>query len=486
MRAADHTSDVPSRPETAIGDGAPKPFPSGGAVAGFEVHKLSGWGRYPAATCHVYRPERRSTLSALLTSGAEPSYIARGMGRSYGDAAVNAGGGVIAQERLNRFLSFDPESGILECEAGATFAEIIEHLLPRGFFPPVTPGTKFITIGGAIAADVHGKNHHHDGSFGNFILSLDLLLATGETLRCSPQSNARVFWATVGGMGLTGIILRARLRLRRIETSYIEVSYKKAQNLEQALDSMATGDAGCQYSVAWIDCLARGRSLGRSVLMRGNHATAARLPQHASTALSAPSPPKLNIPLDFPPFALNALSVRAFNALYYALHREAASRTIHLDPFFYPLDKIKNWNRLYGKRGFVQYQVAVPFERSEEALTALLSRLASSRRPSFLAVLKRFGRASEGVLSFPMPGYTLALDIPYEHGLGAFLHELDETVVSYGGRIYLAKDALQEPETFAAGYPRLKEFQAIQKELDPRGILSSSLARRLKIVPDAR
>ncbi|HLI30566.1 MAG TPA: FAD-binding oxidoreductase [Terriglobia bacterium] len=486
MRVAGLTSRDSASTETASGRDAPGSPQARRAAGGYEVRKLSGWGRYPAATCHLYRPEKRSTLSALLASGAEPSYIARGMGRSYGDAAINASGGVIAQERLNRFLSFDPESGILECEAGVTFAEIIEHLLPRGFFPPVTPGTKFVTLGGAIAADVHGKNHHRDGSFVNFILSLDLLTATGETLHCSPQSNHEVFWATVGGMGLTGIILRARLRLRKVETSYVKVNYQRARNLEQVLDSMAAGDEDCQYSVAWIDCLARGRSLGRSVLMRGDHAIAAQLPHFASSALEPPLPPRFNVPMNLPSFALNSFSVRAFNALYYALHGEAASRVVYLDPFFYPLDKINNWNRLYGKRGFVQYQVAVPFERGEEALAALLYRLSSCRKASFLAVLKRFGAGNEGLLSFPMPGYTLALDIPYESGLGSFLHELDDIVVGYGGRIYLAKDALQEPRTFAAGYQRLQRFQAIKKNLDPRGIFSSSLERRLKIVPGAR
>lgn len=486
MRAANLTGQAPPSAEPA-----PKVRPSeslaGASVApGYEVRKLSGWGRVPTATCRVYRPERRSTLSTLIASGAEPSYIARGLGRSYGDAAINAGGGVIAQERLNRFLSFDPASGILECEAGVDFAEIIEHLLPRGFFLPVTPGTKFVTVGGAIAADVHGKNHHRDGSLGNFVLSLDLLTAAGKTLHCSQESNRPVFWATIGGMGLTGIILRARLCLCKVETSVIEVRYQKARNLEQALAGMSTGDANCQYSVAWVDCLARGRSLGRSVLMQGNHATADRLPQRASAALTPPPPPKFNVPVDLPSFALNTWSVRAFNALYYALHREAANRMVPLDSFFYPLDKITNWNRLYGKRGFVQYQAAVPLARGEEALTALLYRLASSRRASFLAVLKRFGAANEGMLSFPMPGYTLALDIPYEPGLGAFLHELDETVLGYGGRIYLAKDALQKPSTFAAGYPRLKEFQALKKDLDPRGIFMSSLARRLEIGQGAR
>ncbi len=473
-------SDLPETATLTAGRARPA-----GAAAGYEAREVSGWGRFPSAVCHVYRPEKRSSMSALLASGAESSYIARGMGRSYGDAAINAGGGVIAQERMNRFLAFDPETGILNCEAGVTYAEIIEHMLPRGFFPPVTPGTKFISIGGAIAADVHGKNHHRDGSVGNFVSSFDLLTGTGETLRCSREVNAPLFWATLGGMGLTGIILRIRLQMRRVETSTIAASYHKARNLEATLSHLKD-DAGYQYSVAWIDCQARGPSLGRSILTHGDHATAAQLPPSARGPLKPPPAPRLNVPFDLPSFVLNTWSVRAFNALYFALHREAVNRLIQIDPFFYPLDTIAHWNRLYGRRGFVQYQVAVPFARGEEALATILGRLSSARRGSFLAVLKRFGAGNEGMLSFPIPGYTLALDIPYEPGLSEFLHELDDTVMSYGGRIYLAKDSLQKPEVFAAGYPRLKEFQQIQKDLDPRGIFSSSLARRLKIVAGSR
>ncbi|MGH9354768.1 MAG: FAD-binding oxidoreductase, partial [Terriglobia bacterium] len=330
MQAAASASRDFASTESALIQDAPKCRPRAGAAAGYETRKISGWGRYPASTCHVYRPEKSSALTALVASGSDSSYIARGMGRSYGDAAINAGAGVIAQERLNRFLSFDAESGILECEAGVTLAEIIEHLLPRGFFPAVTPGTKYVSVGGAIAADVHGKNHHRDGSIANFILSLELLTATGETLHCSPQSNAPIFWATVGGMGLTGIILRARLRLRRVETSYIDVSYRKARNLEQALAGMAASDANCQYSVAWIDGLARGRSLGRSILMRGDHATAEQLRWPAPDDLQPPPRSKFNIPLDLPSFVLNSWSVRAFNALYYAFHGEAANRLVQV------------------------------------------------------------------------------------------------------------------------------------------------------------
>lgn len=449
---------------------------------GFETRKLSGWGRYPQETCHVYRPEKNSGVPDILKSGSDHSYISRGLGRSYGDAALNQEGGVISHTRLNRFLSFDKETGVLECEAGVSFAEIIQHFLSRGYFLPVTPGTKFVTVGGAVAADIHGKNHHRDGSLGNFICQLDLLAPGGQVFTCSPRENPEIFWATLGGMGLTGIILRARMRLRRVETAYIQVDYQRARNLDEALSAMTETDDRYEYSVAWIDCLARGPSLGRSILMRGNHARASELGRGHSDPLALPPPAKFKAPFDLPRFALNRFSVRAFNALYYARYSNAESRLVHFEKFFYPLDAIENWNRLYGKRGFVQYQVALPLEKGQECLVALLERLAQSGRASFLAVLKRFGEGNSGLLSFPMKGYTLALDLPYTRELIAFLQELDTVVVRYGGRIYLAKDAVQTPETFAAGYPRLKEFRSVQHQIDPQRRLASSLARRLRIV----
>lgn len=445
----------------------------------FERQKLSGWGRYPAELCNVFEPENPSHISCLLKSGNEPSYISRGLGRSYGDAAMNHEGGVIRSTRLHRFLSFDREKALLECEAGASFQEIIQRFLPEGYFLSVTPGTKFVSVGGAIAADVHGKNHHRDGSLANFIARLDLLTAEGEILQCSPAMNRDVFWATVGGMGLTGVILKAQMQLRRVETAWLRVDYQKARRLEEALEAMAATDERYQYSVAWIDCLARGQSLGRSILMRGNHATADQVGPRFRNLLKPPPAPRFKAHFDLPSFTLNSFSVRAFNSLYYRLHSDASDRLVHLEKFFYPLDAIEAWNRFYGRRGFVQYQAALPLNGGNKALSLLLGRLAESRRASFLAVLKRFGRGNEGLLSFPMEGYTLSLDIPAANGLEPFLHELDRIVVACGGRIYLAKDAVQKPETFTAGYPRLRQFQVIRRELDPTGVFCSSLARRL-------
>ncbi len=448
----------------------------------FVTQRLSGWGRFPVEPCSVYRPESQRQLAAVLESGAQPSFISYGLGRSYGDAALNGQGGVICHTRLNRFLAFDTESGVLECEAGVSLAEILQYFLPRGFFLPVTPGTKFVTVGGVIAADVHGKNHHQDGSFGNFVLDFKLLTPNGEELSCSPNNNSEVFWATLGGMGLTGLILSARIRLRPVESAWVLVDYQKATNLEDALGRMTESDVRYQYSVAWIDCLATGGRMGRAVLMRGNHAPANELPASIRHPLAEPSHLRWTLPFDFPSVALNSLTVSVFNSLYYSVHRNAARRLVNLEKFFYPLDAIYHWNRLYGRRGFVQYQVGLPLEGGLEGMKEVLTRLARSRRASFLAVLKRFGKSNPGLLSFPIQGYTLALDLPVASGLIPFLHELDRVVLNYGGRIYLAKDAVTTSQSFAAMYPKLERFRVIKSRLDPRGVLSSSMARRLAIV----
>jgi FAD/FMN-containing dehydrogenase len=443
------------------------------------VRPLSGWGRFPVEECRVFRPERMAAVAEILESGGERTYIARGVGRSYGDASLNAGAGVISFERLNRLIAFDPETGVLECEAGVTLAEILEAFLPRGFFPPVTPGTKFVTVAGAIAHDVHGKNHHKVGSFSNFVPGLRLQTPSGEILECSPEENADVFFATVGGAGLTGMIRSAKLRLVPVETAHVLVDFQKSPDLETAVAAMDESDHLYEYSVAWIDCLARGRSLGRSVLMRANPAGRSDL----KTAHRTPRAPRRGgrHPVDFPGRVLNPWSIGAFNALFYAAHRTVPRKLADVDSFFYPLDSIRHWNRMYGGRGFVQYQVAFPPESGREGLSKLLERVSASGRASFLGVLKRFGAASRGMLSFPMPGYTLALDIPVADGLVRFLRELDALVLDHGGRLYLAKDAATTAASFAAMYPRLREFQAVKARLDPEGKLSSSQARRLGI-----
>jgi FAD/FMN-containing dehydrogenase len=448
----------------------------------FITQPLSGWGRFPVETCNVYRPDSRRQLEAVLESSSQPSFISYGMGRSYGDAPLNAQGGVICHSRLNRFLAFDAQSGVLECEAGVSLAEILRYFLPRGFFLPVTPGTKFVSVGGAIAADVHGKNHHQDGTFGNFVLDFMLLTPKGGILSCSANNNREIFWATLGGMGLTGVILSARMKLRPVESAWMQVDYLQAANLEDALRMMTESDIRYQYSVAWIDCQATGRHMGRAVLMRGNHAPAKELPAGIRDPLAEAPRRRWTLPFDFPSLALNSLTVRAFNSLYYTLHRNAVRQLVDLETFFYPLDAIHHWNRLYGRRGFVQYQSALPLVGGLEGLKKVLTRLAQSRRASFLAVLKRFGKSNPGLLSFPIEGYTLALDLPVSSGLIPLLHELDGLVLDYGGRIYLAKDALMTAPTFRAMYPKLEQFRAIKNRLDPQGLLSSSQARRVGII----
>lgn len=441
---------------------------------------LTGWGRFPAEPCHLYRPEKRRDVAAILVSGAEPSYIGRGLGRSYGDAALNQHRGAVSFAHLNRFLAFDPNTGVLECESGVSFAEIIETFLPRGFFPPVVPGTKFVTVGGAIAANVHGKNHHRDGSIANFVSEVRLVTPDGQARTCSPAVDRDLFWATLGGMGLTGMIVAAKLRLERVRSAYLLVEYQKTRHLNEALELMAATDSHFRYSVAWLDCLARGDSLGRSVLMRGNYAAPDEL--SVRDPLAMPKRFRFGVPFDLPRFTLNRLTIGAFNALYYARRKSATRQLVDFERFFFPLDRINAWNRLYGKRGFVQYQVALPLDGGQEALKALVRRLSDSRRGSFLAVLKRLGPADPGPLSFPLAGYTLALDIPVSRDLVLFLHALDDVVRGYGGRVYLAKDAVVQPGTFAAMYPRLDEFRTLKARIDPRGVLSSSLARRLRIV----
>lgn len=435
------------------------------------------------ATCRVFRPEKRAAVFGALRGGEQSSYIARGLGRSYGDAATNADAGVIAMERLDRLIAFDEDTALVECEAGVSLATLISVFLPRGYFLSVSPGTKFVTVGGAIANDIHGKNHHRCGSFGEFVQSFKLLTASGDVLTCSRQSSSDLFWATIGGVGLTGVILSAKITLQRVESAHILMQRTRARDLDEALALMAEGDEAHQYSVTWLDCLARGKSLGRGVLMHGDHAPRSALSGHQeSDPFSAPLGGRKSVPLDAPAFLLNPASIQAFNTLYYARNATARDLIVPYDQYFYPLDGIQNWNRLYGKAGFAQYQATLPPD-SVGGLVQLLERLSASRRASFLAVLKRFGPGNPGLLSHPIEGYTLTLDLPNRPGLVEFLHELDRIVLDYGGRLYFAKDALARPESIAAMYPQLDAFREVKNRVDPDGLFSSSLARRLELVP---
>ncbi len=467
-----------------IAPAPPAPAPPAPSAPGAVVQRLAGYNNHPVQECRVFRPERRRDLPAILNASSElGGLIPRGLGRAYGDCALNQNGCVSSHVRMNRFVSFDESTGELEAEGGVSFAEIIECLLPRGFFLPVSPGTKFVTLGGAIANDVHGKNHHRDGSIANFITEITLLTGAGRLLTCSREHDPDAFHATLGGMGLTGMIVSARLRLRRVESAFFRVHTERARDLDDALDRFARTDRDHHYSVAWIDCLASGGALGRSVLMQGDHCPAADLPESLRDRPLQPRlPRKHTVPLNFPSFALNPLSMRAFNSLYYARQRDRVSIQPY-DSFFYPLDAILHWNRLYGRRGYLQHQCVLPPERARDGLVELLEALSKSGRASFLAVLKRFGPQSDGMLSFPREGVTLALDLPNRGSTTLdFVRGLHDVVLKHRGRIYAGKDSCLTAAPFAAMYPRLDEFRRVKQRLDPDGLLTSSLARRLEIV----
>lgn len=451
-------------------------------MAGIRKVQMSGWGNLETAEAAAARPEKPDEVRQLVAAHVSSAVIARGKGRSYGDSSVNHNELVVLTEHLNRFLEFDQDNGVLTCEPGVTFEEIIKFLMPRGFFPPVTPGTKFVSIGGAVAADVHGKNHHVDGSIGNFVIQLELLTAGGDVLVCSRESNADIFWATIGGMGLTGIILSVTLRLLPVESAYMSTDYTRLPNLDAVFERLQQ-DHSKRYSVAWIDCVAQGKTMGRSVLIEGEHATIDQLPRNRrKKPFEYRAGKKKNVPIRFPNFVLNSLSVSAFNAIYYAKHRSATGKIVGFDPFFYPLDSVNNWNRIYGKRGFIQYQALLPPVNARVGLRQLLEAISSSKLASFLAVLKKTGPANEGLLSFCRPGYTLALDLPnYGSRLNELTRKLDQIVLQHSGCLYLAKDATMSGETFRAMYPRLSEFEEICFSLDPEKRFRSSQSRRLGI-----
>ncbi|MDE1147005.1 MAG: FAD-binding oxidoreductase [Azospirillaceae bacterium] len=435
---------------------------------------LSGWGNFPRLRdARVLRARGEAEMRAAIAQ--ERSLIARGNGRSYGDPAMGSRA-TLSLLPSDRLMAFDADSGVLTCEAGVMLADILDVFVPRGWFVPVTPGTKFVTVGGAIASNVHGKNHHGAGSFGNHVESLTLALADGRVVRCSPQENADLFAATCGGMGLTGVIVSASFRLMRIETAYIRQETHHAANLETVM-AMFEANQAWTYSVAWIDCLARGPDLGRSLLYLGEHARADELPAGNGQPLVLPPKATRRVPIDFPAFALNRWSVRAFNALYYR-RAQAGGSLIDYDSYFYPLDAILEWNRIYGRPGFLQFQCVLPKATAAAGLRLLLDRVARSGRASFLAVLKLLGK-QDGLLSFPMEGYTLALDFPADTGTLGLMLELDAITADHGGRPYLAKDSRCGATLVRQGYPHLGEFQSIRARVDPTGKFSSLQSERL-------
>jgi FAD/FMN-containing dehydrogenase len=382
---------------------------------------------------------------------------------------------------FNRLLSFDSQTGMLTAEAGVLLADIIAAFLPRGWFLAVTPGTKFVTLGGVISADVHGKNHHRDGSFANCVDWLDLMRADGSVLRCSRRENAEEFGWALGGMGLTGIILRAAIRLQPVETAWIRQTTIPAENLQSAM-AVFEGAQEATYSVAWIDCLGSGRSLGRSIVMLGEHAKRDELdPARAAAPLVSKIKRTRSVPVDFPNFALNRWTVSAFNELYYrAGLRTAGTQLVDWDTYFYPLDSILCWNRIYGRKGFVQFQCVFPLQTAYEGLSALLSATSAAGAGSFLAVLKRFG-SQVSRFSFPLEGYTLALDFPVNQRTLKLFHELDRITLNHGGRFYLAKDSRMTAETLRAGDPRTTDFTTMRHERGLQSRFRSAQSERLEL-----
>ena len=431
------------------------------------MEKVFNWGMFPKIDAKVYASDSYAKIGALLNDIAV--VIARGNGRCYGDSALQTN--IFSTYKLNKFLTFDDKSGIITCESGVLLNEILEVIVPKGFFLPVTPGTKFITLGGAIASNIHGKNHHKEGAISLYIQSFELLIESGEIKICSENQNAELFSKTIGGMGLTGIILSVTLLLKPIETSYIAQKSIKAKNINEVID-LFEANKNYTYSVAWIDCLAKGNSLGRSILMLGEHAKKTELrAEHAKQKFLVHSNKQINIPFLFPSFVLNTFSIQIFNFLFYNKQiSKEKNNVVHYNPYFYPLDALNNWNRIYGKKGFTQYQFVIPFENGKEGLVKILTKIAASGCGSFLAVLKTFGEADaiSSPLSFPMSGFTLALDFKINKKVLNLLNDLDKIVMEYNGRLYLSKDVRMSKDTFAATYKNQflhsRKFNSLQSD----------------------
>ncbi|MEE4541741.1 FAD-binding oxidoreductase [Streptomyces sp. V4-01] len=469
---------VPSAP------GAPGPT----AAPAVPTTSVTGWGRTAPTSARLLRPVSYEEAAAAVRECGPRGVVPRGLGRAYGDAAQNAGGAVLDMTGLDRVHEIDAVNGLVVCDAGVSLHRLMQVLLPLGWFVPVTPGTRYVTVGGAIGADIHGKNHHVSGSFSRHVRAIELLTGDGETRLVTPEDEPELFWATAGGMGLTGVILAATVQLLPVQTSLMSVDTERAADLDDLMARLTTTDHRYRYSVAWIDLLARGAATGRAVLTRGDHAPLDALPERDRGAAARRDPLAFRplrlpaAPRFVPEGLLGRTAVGLFNEVWFRkAPRERRGRLQKLTSFFHPLDGVPEWNRIYGRGGFVQYQFAVGHGQ-EETLRRIVGRLGEHRCPSFLAVLKRFGDGDPGWLSFPVPGWTLALDIPAGlPGLGELLDGLDEQVAAAGGRVYLAKDSRLRPDLLARMYPRLDDFRELRARYDPRGALTSDLARRLAL-----
>ena len=441
---------------------------------------LTGWGRISPTRAELAEPASVAAAARLLETAAPArGLIARGLGRSYNNAAQCAGGVVLSTARLNRIIGLDPATGLVTCEAGVSLEQLMVAGLPAGWFVPVSPGTRQVTVGGAIAADIHGKNHHVAGSFARHVRSFDILLPGGELRTVTEDSDPELFWATAGGMGLTGLVVRAVIQLKQVATSRLRVDTVRTADIDETMATLAEHDRVFGYTVAWSDSLARGASLGRSVITSGDFAGPADLPRGADPFAFRPGA-RLGVPAWFPPGLINRYTVAVANEAWYRkAPRSRQGELQTLGTFFHPLDGIRNWNRVYGPGGFRQYQYALPFGQ-EAAVRRSFELVSRARAASFVTVLKRFGEGDPGFLSFPAPGWTLALDVPARTpGLAGLLGSLDRLVVEAGGRVYLAKDSRVPPGVLAEMYPRLAEFRKLRAEFDPDGMLASDLSRRL-------
>lgn len=439
---------------------------------------IEGWGRYPVVEALVARPERLSEIHAALDDREDDAILAHGLGRSYGDVATLKGGRVILTSRLNRMLAFDEATGWLRCEAGVSIKEIIDTFVPRGFFPPVVPGTQFVTVGGALANNIHGKNHHVDGCWGDHVRRVELLLASGDVVICDRKNKPELFWATVGGIGLTGLILSMEVQLIPIENRYIEMESIRVNNLDEFFEVSAES-AGFTHTVSWIDCVKTGKNMGRGIFMRGRHAQAdVKAPVGTLDRMSsfvqglADGRPLHSNHL------LNRATITLFNEAFFRKTPAGRSSAVtDYIPFFFPLDAVDHWNYVYGSRGFLQYQMVVP---SRDAVREILKIISESGMASFLAVIKEFGDIDHGGLSFPTKGITLALDFPnFGMPLLEMLERLDAITVSVGGRVYLGKDARLSKASFRQMYGEWDKWKEVRDKWDPEHVFQSDLGRRL-------
>ncbi len=440
---------------------------------------LSGWGAQRRVPCTLQRPDaRREVHGAIDPAGT----IARGLGRSYGDAAVNEEGRVVGMRSVDHYLAFDQGTGLLTCEAGVSLEQILNTFAPRGWFPGITPGTKYVTVGGCIANDVHGKGHHAQGSFVSCVTSMRILVADGTVVQASREENSDLFWACFGGLGLLGIVLDATLQMRPVETTYFHQQVLLAEDLNEMIAHMEATDDDFPYSVANIDFVATGAQMGKGVLTVGDHATREELPRKLSdTPRKLHGGPLADVPIQLPGITLNPLTRRTINGVIGALLRNKGSYE-HYDSFFYPLDILTNWNRGYGPRGFIQYQFVLPVEAGVKPLSQLMSTIMSSDQLPFLNVLKRLGPGNEAPLSFPLDGYTFAIDFPVRDGLQRLTARLDEMVIDAGGRVYLGKDAYLSADAMRRMYPRIDEWLEVKARWDPHGVFTSNMGRRVGLV----